>query len=110
MVTERSTLVVTNPHQSVGWRFGRHIPRVVPTLSFSTSASPDLLTLSKASKFAKTQYPKFWLKCSQCQSFVSASPQSVFRYIAKLLKVELDALDTRYANATKAAKEQATEQ
>jgi DNA modification methylase len=66
-------------------------------------------TTPNAAKYPKSPYPKFWLKCTKCQAFVSASPQSVFRYIAKLLKVELDALDTRY---TKAAKEghQATEQ
>lgn len=52
-----------------------------------------------------TKYPKLWLKCYKCQAFVSASPYSVFRYIAKLLKVELDALNARYAKVEKAREE-----
>lgn len=57
----------------------------------------------QAPQAAKSRYPKLWLKCDKCQAFMSASPQSVFRYIAKLLKVELDTLDIRYANATNAS-------
>ena len=65
----------------------------------------DTTKTPNAPKYAKSPYPKFWLKCPKCQAFVSAAPQSVFRYIAKLLKVELDALDARYAKAANAAKE-----
>lgn len=52
-----------------------------------------------------TKYPKLWVKCYKCQAFLVASPESVLRYLAKVLKVDPSDITTRYAKAEKAAGE-----
>jgi hypothetical protein len=45
-VTERRTLTVTNPDQSLGWGSGGSVSGLVSAVSFSADFSPGLLMLS----------------------------------------------------------------
>ena len=49
--------------------------------------------------------PKLWITCWKCKTKIGVSPQLMFKYIARLFRLELDVLDARYKNIEEVLKE-----
>lgn len=54
---------------------------------------------------APSKSPKFWMTCWKCKTKIGASPQLVLKYLARILRLQLEDLKAQYPELTNAAKE-----